>query len=691
MFLIGVLAQAAVAAAPQTAAAPAQGVISYPAEFFANYQPGNASEMVQRVPGFSLDSGNSVRGFEGAAGNVLIDGQRPTSKTDSLDEILRRIPASRVERIDVIRGGAPGIDMQGKTVLANIIRKKGGGTRILFAAAQNHTWDGRTAPAMRFEGNGSVGERKWEFGSFWGKGIDDGSGDGPGVHVYADGRPSELRRIDSTGDGMNGFATAAGESPLAGGKLRLNGRIAFNKFKYEEDDFIYAPKAGLQTEDDADKTHDTEIGANYSRALGARTALDVVALRQTHPRDLSAVFVDNGPVNDFVLGRESTETIGRAVLKYRYSDRISMEGGGEYALNTLDSRTGFSVDGDAQDIPAANVQVEERRNEIFLKGTWRASDRWTVDGGLRYESSTISSEGDVVLEKTLHYAKPRLAITWAPSATRQVRLRIEREVGQLNFNDFVASASLNTATGVTAGNPDLNPEQAWVLEAAFEQRFWRSGVVVLTARHSKLTDAIDRGPVAIVKTDPVTGQPILDAGTGQPVVDIFDQPTNIGDGTKDELTLEVTLPLDKLGWRGGQLKGDVTKRWSEVTDPTTHETREISGLHPLDFNVSFIHDMPARHLSWGVDAYGAWRQTYYRFNTIETVKLHTYLRPFIEWRPRPDINIRAEIPNATARDLRRTVKIYPHARNLPGQPDIEDRLSNPGRMFYVRVRKTFGG
>ncbi len=118
--LLLVMAQAAA-----VAAAPAQsGVISYPASYFTALQSQNAGEMLSRLPGFTLDSGNSSRGFEGSAGNVLIDGQRPASKTDSLDEILKRMPIGVVERIDLIRGGAPGIDMQGKTVLANVIARR---------------------------------------------------------------------------------------------------------------------------------------------------------------------------------------------------------------------------------------------------------------------------------------------------------------------------------------------------------------------------------------------------------------------------------------------------------------------------------------------------------------------------------------------------------------------------------------
>ena len=65
MLLAHVLAQAAVAAAPAPAAAPQQGVISYPPSFFESFQPANVSDMLLRVPGFILDDGADVRGYEG--------------------------------------------------------------------------------------------------------------------------------------------------------------------------------------------------------------------------------------------------------------------------------------------------------------------------------------------------------------------------------------------------------------------------------------------------------------------------------------------------------------------------------------------------------------------------------------------------------------------------------------------------
>ncbi|MEA3002743.1 MAG: hypothetical protein QOH81_1531, partial [Sphingomonadales bacterium] len=57
----------------------------YEAIFFKPFSPANALEIVQRVPGFSLNVGDTeVRGFGQAAGNVVINGQRPSSKSDTL-------------------------------------------------------------------------------------------------------------------------------------------------------------------------------------------------------------------------------------------------------------------------------------------------------------------------------------------------------------------------------------------------------------------------------------------------------------------------------------------------------------------------------------------------------------------------------------------------------------------------------
>lgn len=669
--LASALALAAPAAgAPPPRAAPAAGVISYAPEFFAAAQPANAEEMLLRLPGFTLDLGEDVRGFEGAAGNVLIDGQRPASKTDSLEEILRRIPASQVARIDLIRGGAPGIDMQGKTILANVIRKPSTGFRGLAALSARSIYDGRGNVSGRLELSGGKDDRAWEASAVIGMGVDDGVGEGPRVRFGPDGSPIRIADVDGEGDTLQETLTASYSTPLLGGRAKVNGRLFNDNFKFDESNSFTFPAPSFETTIEHYDEFQTELGGSFLRDFGSKTSLELIGLRQDAQIDIAEDFAAPDGSASFVLDRRTSETIGRAVLKHRPNDRLSFEAGGEAALNVLRSETGYVENGTAVALPAANVRVEERRGEAFLKATWRPNPVWTLEGGLRYEASAIESSGDVALEKTLNYAKPRLALTWAPTKSTQFRLRFERVVDQLDFDDFVADSSLNTGV-VTAGNPDLVPEQAWVSEAAIEQRFPGGAVVLLTVRRSAIDDVIDRAPVFLP--------------TG-----VFDAPSNIGDGTKDELMLTASLPLAPMGLKGVTIRGEATWRRSEVTDPTTGETREISGLRPVEWEAHFTHDLPAYRFNWGVDFFGGWRETYYRFNEVSTDKLKTYVVPFVEWKPQPDVILRAEIQNVTSRGFHHTRTVYAGPRNVSPVAFVDDRDIQVGPMYWFRIRKTFG-
>ena len=683
MLIVQVLAQAAAATAPEAVAQ--QGVISYPAAFFQGQQVANAAEMLERVPGFTLDTGNSVRGFEGAAGNVVIDGQRPASKTDNLEDILRRIPIGQIERIEVIRGGAPGIDMQGKTVIANVVKKAGGGFRGLFAVANNHLWDGRNMHGMRLELSGGDGVRTWEALARYGYGNDDGGEFGPRIRFRPDGTIIRQGAHKSESDGLQQIISGAYSQPLLGGRISINGRAFWDSWK-SEDTTRYTFPADRGTDNVVSPYDDfkTEVGVRYNRDYGLKTKLELVGLRTDQDYHAFDLFrAGSGDTSEFRNEREMSETIGRAVLKHQRSATLSFEAGLEGALNELDSHSEAFENGIEQRVPAADVTVEETRGEAFVKATWRPAPAWTIDGGFRYEASKISSDGDVVLEKTLRFFKPRLAASWDVGPNTQLRGRVERVVGQLNFDDFVSGTDLTAGTGVSAGNPDLNPEQAWVAEAAVEQRFWKTGAVTLTFRHSELKDAIDRGPVRITTTDPVTGQT---------VTNVFDQPTNIGDGTKDELIANVNLPLERLGLKGGLLRGELNKRWSDVTDPTTLTKRPISRLRPLEWNVSFSQDLPQWGTSLGFDLYSGWSQISYRFNYISEVKLqNAYLVTWVEKRLDPTTVVRLEVANWNERGIRIATKQFDAPRDTGQLAFTDDRDLTPGRSIYIRVRKTFGG
>jgi outer membrane receptor for ferrienterochelin and colicin len=134
--------------------APATGRASrttvYQGSFFTQYAPRTALDIVQRVPGFSLDLGATqtqqgsvdVRGFSGTAGNVVINGSRPSTKAETLDVTLSRIPAQQVIRVELGPGDLFGSDYAGKSQVLNVVLSQQAGIDGNVTAAAKRWYTG---------------------------------------------------------------------------------------------------------------------------------------------------------------------------------------------------------------------------------------------------------------------------------------------------------------------------------------------------------------------------------------------------------------------------------------------------------------------------------------------------------------------------------------------------------------------
>ncbi len=662
---------AAVAAPPPAAGQPSAGVVSYPASFFAAAQPNTARDMISRLPGFAFDDGASVRGFEGAAGNVLIDGQLPTSKADDLDSVLRRIPAGQVERIDLIRGGAPGIDMHGKVLVADVVRRSGpSSTAVVSGSDQWLTSDGRQAPGIRLEATRRNDRTSLEGSFLIARFFDDGEGDGAVAQTGPGGSLQGIARDNTKAGGYQTSATGAYERPLAGGKVRANLSLQYTPYFNDEIVGVQGePLIAPSLEHDHQNTEQGELGLHYTRDFGPAWSIEVLAIQQLNGEDSLTLYDTPGEDDRFREQHTNGETIGRGVATWRPSRTLTFEAGAETAYNWQDSHVNYTSDAASVPIPASNETVTELRGEAFAKGVWAASPKLNVELGLRMEVSHIDASGDEVLAKTLEYPKPRLAIAWSPDPADQIRLRLEREVGQLDFNDFVAAASLSTGQ-ILAGNPNLTPQTAWVMEAAYERSFLKDGAVTVTVRHAELSDVIDRAPIYSPSAT-------------------YDAPANIGGGRKDELVGDLNLPLQSFGLTGGLLKADMTWRRSRVTDPTTGEARPISGLRPLEGTVEFSQDLPRWKLTLGGVFNVGWAQRYFRYDQIETDTLSKFGQLYAEVRPKPGWSVRGEL-NDIGIGLDRTLANWADVRGR-GAPylNLDDRDLALGPTFYLRVRRNW--
>jgi hypothetical protein len=377
--LVGLTLAAALSAAsahadePAAAAAPKpagsggdQGVTAYPAVFFDDARPGNAMDMISRLPGFTFDGGAQVRGFAGAAGNVLIDGERPTTKQDDLQQILRRIPAELVDHIDVIRGGAPGIDMQGRTIIANVVRKKGASaTGLIGVANQNSLYDGRNAPTVRLEGalrnDGRSIEGSFVTGGFMDNGV------GPGPHTQTDntGAPVYNARVAAEAGGWQTSATAAYEQPFLGGKLRINALLFDQYYNDQEDDRASLPATGGNDDfHDRPTTDKGELGLHFTRDFGGKLTLETLALQQAQRRTDGSIYNAPGDFETFYEADDLAESILRATVRYRFTPQLTLQASAEGAYNIQKTWTGYYVNAVNQPAGLCDRERGARRDRL---------------------------------------------------------------------------------------------------------------------------------------------------------------------------------------------------------------------------------------------------------------------------------------------------------------------------------------
>jgi len=675
------LATTAMVASPARATAPASlapaesgpGVVSYAPAFFSAARPTTALDMIRRLPGFSFDAGAQVRGLADAAGNVLIDGERPASKQDDLGSALSRISASRVARIDVISGGAPGIDMQGRTVLANVILKHDGGVQAVVGFSDKMSvQDGQQIPGADLEWTQNFGARTFEAAFKEGGFVDDGTG--PGPHTQYDGTGAEVydAHLWTKAGGYQSTLTSAFTTPLAGGKLRVNGLVELTNYLDHEADEGSVPAGGDDAYKDENANLNGELGAHYTRDFGANTTLELFGIQQMSRYQEHSYFEAVGDDEVFGITNDDRESILRSTLRYTVSPTLTLTTALEGAYNTQATKTAYVVNGLAEALPAANEQVAETRGDAALTATWTPSIHYSLEAGLRVEDSTVQATGDVREGKTLFYPKPRVVFTWSPNPDNQIRLRVEREIGQLDFGAFSASGSLN-AGGLHAGNPNVLPQQSWTFESAFEHRFWSGGDATLTLRRLDITDPVDR----IAVFDPVAGA-------------FFDEGGNLPHGTENDVAFDLTLPLDNLGLKGAQLKTTETWRSTSVIDPVTLTSRSQTQVHPFDMEAHFIQELSSIRSDFGVDLIGGWTETDYRFDEIDTIHYGTRINTYFEYKPTPAWRIRIQGINLFSQGIQKTFATYNGPRNsFPMASLVDYRSQQTGPLVNVGVRRTF--
>ncbi len=665
-------------------------IVDYPVSFFERYQPRTALDIVNQIPGFILNNGDIERGFGGAVGNVLINDRRPSAKQDIPSQILNRIPSNQVERVELIRGQVRNIDLQGHSIVANVILRADAPATARWEGSMRYNF---SVFPLTFDAGVSISDRWGDIEYNAGiRGRSGSSGDdGTDREYNSSGTLTETTFDRFNNRAYNGVGTLNASTWLGENFVQLNTELFVeNRITHLSSHItpqLPGDEPGREATDGEPLLARFEFGTDVERLLQQDLlgkAILLFSYRDIDNLDDEVIFDANDTeILQTIADKETvtTELIGRLEFDWIRWTNHALQANFELAYNVLDNsllQTEDTGNGPLEVlIPGANTGVKETRGDYMIQDTWSLGD-FELDAGLGGEVSQISQSGDAVLKRDFFFIKPLIMLTYSSEQRSLTRLRILREVAQLDFNEFVSTAVFED-DDLALGNPNLRPETTWISELGHERRFGEVGVIKLTAFHHWITDIQD----------------LL------PLTDEFEVPGNIGDGRRWGLELESAMPLTWLGLTGSRL--DVQLRWqdSSVTDPVTGESRVLTSSigfpRPFPFReelefisvVKFRQDFRGARVSWGAEIRDRTERPRFKVNELEIFDEGTDLGAFIETTRFRDLKIRMEGQNMLNVNQSRDRYIYQGLRDLSPIRRTIFRDRNDGTRIFISVSGNF--
>ena len=687
------------APAAAAAAAPSRTTV-YPASFFAQYAPRNALDIARQVPAFQIDFGDTnLRGFGGAAGNIVINGARPSSKSESLADVLAKIPANRVVRVEIGPGDLFGADYSSKSQVLNIVLSAEGGIDGNVTGSVRRLYTGKLVT----DGSVSALIKRGHSTINLSAGFNNNLNHEEGTDTLRDITPPlatgeilEQRRKFNSYHDFNPYISGSWALEKApDDAIRVNARWSPGQF-----DLFQANRVTVPGEDPRDdnliQDYDQgvfELGGDVTKPLGGG-AIKLVGLATRRKVDNFDNYIhrnglrDDGAVR--VGGFEQTqkadrnETIGRVTwTKQNIGGGFSFETGIEAALNTLDNTTHlFIVNEDGSEteriLPVTSATVKEKRAEAFVNIGKQISPAFRFDAGVRYEYSHLTVNGDAQADRTLKFLKPSLTLDWKPGGKWHTQFSIKRTVAQLNFFDFVTAAELSTDR-VNAGNANLEPQRSWEFRATADHPLLGDGQIKLDLGYDQISMFQDR--ILICDPDHPGNANFC-----------FDAPGNIGTGKRSFAAVTVDAPLQQLGLSGTRLKLFGQLQQTRVEDPISGEKRNFSDFFPeWQWEVSLRRD----HESWsyGFGVSDRDRFTFFRTDEFDTnFNSQPYATAFVEYRPDKRTSVTFDIDNAINTHGMRDRQIYiPNRAALDPFVIDEFRERNRHLNLGLTLKRTFGG
>lgn len=683
-----------------------ESTVTYPAEFFAQYEPYSVNDMLNRIPGISTARGGGGGGPGGSGGanrrglgaggdQILINGRRIAGKENEGNSQLARIPANQVQYIEIIRGTSGDLDVRGGGQVINIVLLAAESRSSVAVELNTDRYhDGTIGPGGSISLSGQRGafnylfsvesEPRYEFR------------DGFETSILADGSPNDLvvRKEYREQDSYT-------MSSSMGYDLTANDRINFNFQMKQEDPPGTADRVIIDQRVTPNKMtieYDTipatasawEVGGDYEHTFANSSRFKTLFIvNQNESESTRDAYRLNGSGSDkfLFLANQSVqkERIVRSSYSFSLNDTQDLELGIEGAQTILDAQLQLGLPsstkpssplfGGLAQSSNTDALVEELRYESFIVHNWQINDRMSLESTLLYETSTIEQSGDVSNSRDFAFVRPKVDYRFDITPSIQLRASIEKDVSQLSFSDFTSSvAGGDDDQNALAGNPQLAQEQSIRYEANLEYRMPNdAGVLSSKVYYHDLIDVIDKVNVS-------TATSILSANG------------NIGDGERMGINLDASIRLGFIGRPDMLLTSGVQVEDSTVVDPFLGIDRRLRQGGRGSFRLGYRHDVTAMSLNYGFNYMHSFEgnRKAYDIDKIEDYESGDFLTAFVEKVGFMGFTYRFEAMNILEGERCRVRNRYVGGTIATGYlNEIEDSCSNTGIKYAIKIRGTF--
>jgi outer membrane receptor for ferrienterochelin and colicins len=679
--------------------------VRYTTEYFAEWAPVTAQDMLNRIPG----AGSPTGGFQGGGGGgrglgagggeqILIDGKRMAGKGNQSSSQLARISASQVDYIEIIRGTSGDLDVRGSQIINVVLLEALDSTSLSYQLNVDRYLDHHTQPGGSVAYSGQFGgmsfllsaEAEPRYDHYVSKETSR-LGD---YSLNDEVRDERIREQTSYSYTANiGYDISDKSSVRLNGLYRLQDSPDSEVRRWTTDLRVTPNVTEAQREETPGEFDNWELGGDYEYNFenGHRFKVLFITNERNHAnlREVYDVSSDGSEEENLYLDSASTsrERIVRGSYSMGLAQGQNLELGAERAQTILDSSLRLGLPSTTgirsaafgglvpQEVNNANSTVEEIRVEPFVVHNWQISPRMSLETSLVYELSEITQAGDVNNQRDFAFFKPKVDLRYDISTSFQVNWKAEKFVRQLSFDDFVAASdNQDNDANTQAGNANLKQEQELRTELGFEYRLPNDiGVLDGDVFYEKHIDVIERIDVSSSPTD-------LASASG-----------NIGDGTVYGLNLNASIRMNMINLPNLLVTSGFNVQDSKITDPFLGVERRFANNNRGRFQLGFRHDIPSLRLNYGLN----WNNRFdgnmkrYDIDDIELSAGDPNVSAFVEFVAFKDITFRFDARNATNNNQCRERQRYVGAITSGIIEEIEDQCGTGGRVLSLKINGTF--